>query len=439
MRIQSRERRDDGTERITLVPESVDDLWHLQYVVEPGDRVGGDTHRRVTRDDDRLRDTGGEREHMYATLEVEDVEFHRFANRLRISGVIVDCSREDQLGHHHTLNVEVRKEVTVTKRFKPDQLERLQEAVEAAENPDVAIATVEEGQAHVHTVAQHGTEEYASITGTTGKGEYARPRSELFAELLSTLQHLEVDAIVLAGPGFTKNDALDYIEENDRDLAAKITIVDTASVGDRGVHEALKRGAVDEIQEETRIAREAELIDELTAGIAGDGAVAYGPDRVRQAADYGAVEHLLVVDEWLRESRLDGSDRADAGDDADGADESGSDEDEGRNGRERITPEEFRAEREAESGGSGDGGLTAEEEAIGEGSSGGGSAGSGSSGGEGDGTAEADAEPAVDPDDLIRTVEQQGGDVTVFSKEFDPGRQLSNLGGVAALLRYPID
>jgi protein pelota len=28
--------------------------------------------------------------------------------------------------------------------------------------------------------------------------------------------------------------------------------------------------------------------------------------------------------------------------------------------------------------------------------------------------------------------------VTVFSGEFDPGQQLSNLGGVAALLRYRI-
>jgi protein pelota len=29
--------------------------------------------------------------------------------------------------------------------------------------------------------------------------------------------------------------------------------------------------------------------------------------------------------------------------------------------------------------------------------------------------------------------------VTVFSNEFDPGQQLKNLGGVAALLRYRID
>jgi protein pelota len=45
----------------------------------------------------------------------------------------------------------------------------------------------------------------------------------------------------------------------------------------------------------------------------------------------------------------------------------------------------------------------------------------------------------VDANELVETVEQQGGEVTVFSGEFDPGQQLRNLGGVAALLRYRLN
>jgi len=355
MRVVDREQREGGRERLTLVPESLDDLWHLSHVIEPGDRVAGDTTRRIQRDDDRLRDTGGEREHMWVELAVEDVEFAKFANRLRIGGVIAECSREDQLGHHHTINVEQRGEIEVEKVWKPDQRERVEEAVAAADNPEVAVATVEEGEAHVHTVAQYGTEERATITGPTGKGEYARPRSELFAELTDVLRRTDADAVILAGPGFTKRDALSYIEEEAPDLADRVTTVDTASIGDRGVHEVLKRGAVDEIQRETRIAEESELVDDLTARIAEGAKVAYGPEAVATAADYGAVEHLLVLDERLREER----------------------------------------------------------------------------GGEG--------EWGVDADEVIGTVEQKGGEVTVFSGEFDPGRQLANLGGIAALLRYRLE
>jgi protein pelota len=355
MRIADRTTVDGARERITVVPESLDDLWHLTYVLEPGDHVAGDTTRRIQRNDDRTRDTGGQREPMWVRLEVGDVEFARFSNRLRVGGEIADCSREGQLGFHHTLNVEEHDELEVEKRWQVDQLERLEAAVEAAEQPDVAVTTVEEGAAYVHTVAQYGVEERASLSGTTGKGEYARSREELFAELSDVLSRLDVEAIILAGPGFTKRDALEYVEEEAPEVAERIRTVDTASVGDRGVHEVLKRGAVEEIQTETRIAREAELIDELMARI-GDGAkAAYGIDEVARAAEYGAVETLLIVDERLR----------------------------------------------AERAGEGDWG--------------------------------------VDVDDVVESVEQQGGVVTVFSHEFDPGQQLSNLGGIAALLRYRLE
>ncbi len=355
MRVADRTTVEGGNERLTLVPESLDDLWHLSHVIEPDDRVAGDTTRRIQRTEENLRDTGGEREHLWVALDVADVEFARFANRLRVGGVIADCSREDQLGQHHTINVEQHTELEVEKRWKPDQRDRIEAAVEATDNPDIAIATVEEGQAYVHTVAQYGTEERASITGPTGKGEYAQPREALFEELTAVLGRLDVDGIVLAGPGFTKTDALDHVAENSPGLADRITTVDTSGVGDRGVHEVLKRGAVEDLQRQTRIAEESELIDELTDGIAAGQKVAYGPEQVKKAAEYGAVERLLVLDETLRAERA----------------------------------------------------------------------------GEGDW--------AVDADAIIETVEQKGGEVTVFSSEFDPGQQLSNLGGIAALLRYRLE
>ncbi|WP_323675819.1 mRNA surveillance protein pelota [Halorubellus sp. PRR65] len=355
MQIKDRYRVEGDRERITLVPETLDDLWHLQYVLEPGDLVAGDTTRRIQRNDEDLRDTGGEREHMFVTLGVEEVEFHKFSNRLRVSGVIEDCSREDQLGFHHTLNVEDHDELEVEKVWKPDQLDRIEEAEEAAENPDVAIATVEEGEAYIHTVAQYGTEERGRFTGTTGKGEYARGRSELFGDLAAALSRMDVDAIVLAGPGFTKRDALNHIEEEYPAVAEKVTTVDTAGVGDRGVHEVLKRGAVEDIQQQTRIAKEAEYIDELTERIGQGHEASYGPDAVAEAAEYGAVDQLLILDEKLREERGP------------------------------------------------------------------------------------DGDWSIDVDEVVTSVERQGGEVTVFSSEFPPGQQLRNLGGIAALLRYRLE
>ena len=356
MQIRDRVTVEGGRERVTVVPDTVDDLWHLVHVIEPGDRVEGDTTRRIQRDDDQMRDTGGQREHMHVTLGVDSVEFHRFANRLRVGGEIVGASREDQLGHHHTINIEEHDELVIEKHWKPDQRDRLEEAAEAAEQPDVAIATVEEGAATVHTVAEYGIEEYASISGPTGKGEYARDRAELFEELGAILSRLDVDAIILAGPGFTKQDAYDHLEENYRDLTESVTTVDTSAAGGRGVHEVLARGVLDDVRERTRIAEEARLIDELINRMAEGATAAYGPEEVAKAAEYGAVEELLVVDERLRIER--GS-----------------------------VPDQ-------------------------------------------------DGDWDQDVDEIVQNVERQGGDVTVFSSAFDPGQRLSNLGGIAALLRY---
>jgi protein pelota len=304
MHVNGRTRVEGGRERVTLVPESLDDLWHLTYLIEPGDLVSGDTTRRIQRADDHTRDTGGQREPMRVTLAVEESDFDKFANRLRASGVIDWASREDQIGAHHTLNVEEHTEIDIEKHWKPDQENRLAEAIEASDAPDVAIVTVEEGAAAVHTVAQYGTEERVSLTGPTGKGEFARDRSELFAELASVISHLDCDAILLAGPGFTKQDAMKYFEREHPAVAAEITTtVDTSAIGDRGVHEVLKRGAVEEVQAETRIAEEAEHIDELTERIAREEPATYGIEAVAQAAEFGAIERLLILDERLRTER----------------------------------------------------------------------------------------------------------------------------------------
>ena len=355
MQLREREEIDGDYERVTVVPDTLDDIWHLQYIIEPGDRVAGETHRRIQRNDEQMRDTGGQREHLWLAIAVETVEFHRFANRLRIGGEIVACSREDQLGFHHTINVEIHDEISIQKRFKQDQWQRLQDAIDATNDPDVLIATVEDGRATVHSVNQFGPEERTVISGPSGKGEFSRDRDELFTELATVLSRTEVEAIILAGPGFTKQDALKVIDDTPPTVSEKNTLVDTSSAGNRGVQEVLQRGALEDVRAGQRIAKESTLIDELLERIAGDGRATYGITEVAQAVEYGAVDQLLIVDDRLRMERSN----------------------------------------------------------------------------EGDWSA--------DIDSLLRRVEQQGGELSVFSSEFDPGRRLANLGGIAALLRYRIE
>lgn len=356
MRVESREPHDPARERLAIVPDSTEDLWHLQYIVEPGDTVAAETSRRLQREDDRMRDTGGTRETLQATIEVDEVEFQRFADRLRIGGQIVACSREDQIGFHHTINVEVHDEVELEKSFKPDQRERLREAEAATGQPDVVVITIEEGRADVFDVAQSGANHRATFVSGSGKRSGDSTRQELFADVAGVIERSEADAIVLAGPGFVKDDCHDHLVETNVEGAGSIRTVDTSSTGERGVHEVLTRGVIDDVRSETRLADEADFVSELLERLRTDpGAVTYGPEETQTAVEYGAVETLAVVDDILLRERT------------------------------------------------------------------------------------ADAEWSIELDALVERVEQQGGSVRVLTAEGEPGEQLDSLGGIAALLRYPID
>ncbi|MCZ7403823.1 MAG: mRNA surveillance protein pelota [Candidatus Methanoperedens sp.] len=332
---------------ISLITESLDDLWHLKYILEPQDIVFSFTKRRIEGATDKLRPEKADKKTVRLGIQVEKVEFHKFSNRLRVHGIIVDGI--DSVAHH-TLNIEDGTNLSIIKKWKNDQLERIKEAEIASRRPRVIIATIEEGEACIGMVRQFGVEESSSLRQSLGKGE-GNQRNEFFGELAAQLKWAadKVDAVILAGPGFTKEDFLDFIKARDQELAKKIVLEDTSSIGVSGFQEVLRRGAVDRITEESRIGREANLIEELMKEISINGKVAYGMDDVRNAQGLGAIETLLITDELLRTER------------------------EGNN-----------------------------------------------------------------IDGFLKAVEHSQGRIVVFSTEFEPGKKLESLGGIAALLRFRV-
>ncbi len=332
---------------VSLITESLDDLWHLKYILEPHDVVYAFTKRRIEGATDKLRPEKADKKTVRLGIEVEKVEFHKFSNRLRVHGTIVEGI---DAGSYHTLNIEEGTNLSIVKQWKNDQLQRLREAELAARRPKVIIATIEEGEACIGVVRQYGVEESSSLKQTLGKGEGDK-RNEFFGELASQLKWAaeKVEAVILAGPGFTKEDFLDFLKVKEPELAKKIVLEDTSSIGVSGFQEVLRRGAVDRIMEESRIGREAKLIEELMKEISINGKAAYGMGDVKNAESIGAIETLLIADELLRTER------------------------EGKN-----------------------------------------------------------------IDNFLKEVEHSQGRIVVFSTEFEPGKKLESLGGIAAILRFKV-
>jgi len=348
MRIEKKMLKGDEGE-IKLIPHNLDDIWHLQYIIDKGDLVSSYAWRDVSNSTDKIRPDKQEKKKIWLGIDVESTEFHKFSNRLRITGKIRIGT---DLGQYHTLNIEPGSEISIFKeKWNKDQLERIRDAVKASNQPKVIIITIEEGEASVGVLRQYGIDEYFNISLSSGKSGGESKRIEFFADLLKQVVNLfnEGTKIVVAGPGFTKNDLYQYIKEKYPQFVESIILEDVSSIGVSGFQEVLRRGAIEKIINEDRLSKEARYIDMLLKEIATDGLAVYGMDEVKRANDLGAIDTLLILDELLRERRS-----------------------------------------------------------------------------------------STDINSFLKEVEKKGGKLIIFSSDFEPGKKLSGLGGIAAILRYKI-
>src|SRR5512136_2215019 len=89
---------------IKLLPENLDDIWHLYNIIEIDDLVKAVTFRTTEDDkDDKIRSKKSEKKPMKLGITVSEVKFHEFSDRLRIHGTIVEGLQD--LGAYHTLNI----------------------------------------------------------------------------------------------------------------------------------------------------------------------------------------------------------------------------------------------------------------------------------------------------------------------------------------------
>jgi len=346
---------------VKVVPESLDDLWHLYNVIYPSDEVYAKTTREVKMQEEYARPKEGRRVSVFLGVQVEKVLWDKSLNRLRVHGVI--CNIPEDIagrGTHHTLNVVVDQPLTIVKvQWLKHQLDRLDRASHA-EAPIVTLISIDDEEYCVAILRQYGfevkTEESTRLPGKLDTKKRDEAKKSFFKSALQALQEAWTSVhspIVVLGPGFVKNDFAKYVHEKGVDLAnAIVDVKGVNSAGVSGIQEALRSGVLAKTLRNIRVAEESRLVEQVLERLGRSSRdVTYGRDDVLKASEYGAVERLLVADTMLREA----------------------------SDRDRTIIE-----------------------------------------------------------DIMRSVESKGGYVTVISTEHEAGAKLQSLGGVAALLRFPI-
>lgn len=321
--------RGEGYARIEI--ENTDDLWYLKNIIGEGDLIKALTQRTKL--------DGREKKTMKLTLEAEKVNYEN--DRLRVTGEIEKAGEEVELGYH-TFNLEPGKEFEIWKDFTEEEWKRLEEA-ESKRSYQVLFCLVEKGGADLFLVEESGITDLSKISeNIPGKLYDDQDTGEgFYNQVVNVLKRSseDVDNIILGGPGFEKDKIHNRIPDEVKD---KTFVQDTSVTGKTGLHEAIKRGALKRVVEESRIGEETQVMEKFLEELEQDGDASYG-EPVKELAEKGAVEHLLVTDEKFREENS-----------------------------------------------------------------------------------------------MVKTVEQQGGKVTVIHTDHEAGERLENFGGIAAFLRYQV-
>lgn len=284
---------------ITMKAESLEDLWHLDHILEEGDIIIAKTYRREEQRADILRSQRGEKKMVTLKIKIENIEFHQHANRLRATGVII---QGEDSGSYHTINIEEGTIFTITKEWRPYQLERLQEAVDQSQAPKILLVVLDDEQADIGIVRQYGVDEVATIySEIPGKREPTQRKSAkdtYFEQVAEMITSYDLPTIV-AGPGFTKEEFRTYFTSQ---FDHSIALASVSTTGKPGLYEIVKRGLVEKVYQDSKTAKDIQMVEDLISKIVTDDAV-YGIQEVKKAIQYGACETLLIVDEYLRKNR----------------------------------------------------------------------------------------------------------------------------------------
>jgi protein pelota len=290
MKILSRNMRE---QTLKVQAETSEDLWHLERVLEKGDLITSRTFRKAS-----IKSGGeyeyGDKKPVVLTIKLEKMEYNKDSGVLRLNGPIAAGPEDVPLNSYHSLQIETGTVLSVQKkRWKAHQVDRLEKA--KVKKAKLFICVLDREDADFAVLSEAGIEMKARITN------YDRENMEkYYAEIVAYLNTQDAQTFVIGGPGFERENLLKHINANHKELAKKIILEHASSTGINGIQEILKKSA-NRILKETRVAKEAEYVNEIMKRMKTDGLVVYGPKETEKAIRMGAVETLFVSQEKVDE------------------------------------------------------------------------------------------------------------------------------------------
>jgi protein pelota len=296
---------------VKVLVENLDDMWYLSHIIEPNDRVKGQTTRKIKLGSADDRNTKIVIKKITLSLTVEKVEFHKYTHALRVSGKIDDDYDDIAKGSYHTINVEPNTTLNIEKTtFLQHQIKQLNEAA-TQKSAKILICTLDRETATFALIKRYGYELIGSIEGNVQKKDVPeKVNSTFYKDIVKQLKTYhdtkKLDKIVIGSPAFWKEYIVKELE-NTPTIKNKVITATCSAVGEQGIKEILRRKEILTALQDDRIMQEMQIVEELLAEIAKQNLAAYGKEETQRAAEMGAVKDLLITDSYIQETREDGT------------------------------------------------------------------------------------------------------------------------------------
>ena len=310
----------DGSGVVVLRPETPEDLWHTYNLLQEGDLVRCTTLRKVIKETS-TGSTSSSKKRMSLTIRLKKVDFDPEFLEVRLSGITTSESDFVRMGSHHTLTLELMQNFSLEKEcWDQIYLDLIDEACHPERQSEVAAVVMQVGLAHVCLIAGSLTVTKARIEVNipkkrTGSSQHAKSIQKFYeAVYQALLRHVpwdKVKIILIGSPGFVKDDFYQYIlqesvRRNDRvfiENKSKILLVKASSGHKHALEEIFCDASILSQMEETKVAKEAQALQEFMRMMDTDPMKAYyGYLHVSKADEQMAVDSLLVTDELFRNS-----------------------------------------------------------------------------------------------------------------------------------------
>jgi len=299
---------------VTLKTENLNDLWTLYNVISKDDHITARTNRRVI----IKEGTQGTRKQMRLTLKVENVAFHEFSNRLRIKGTIIEGPDDlVSFGTYHTFNIEPGQKIKIVKdQWLKNELSRLKKSSKFESNFVMIIIAIETGLATISLITNFSHKHISTIKkNIPGKRYEQSHRNKAYKEFFSdvkrvleeNLKNIEVNLILICGPGNTRDLFIKYLKDTGApSYLSKIKNIHASSGTESAILESLKSKELTELKEKVKIIQETERIQELFKLLSTDDElIRIGLEEISISAEKGSIKELFLADTLIRGTSKD--------------------------------------------------------------------------------------------------------------------------------------